>query len=243
MVDLAVALLPDLHCPFHDPRAVDGWLERASSYLWRFRPEQRVIVALGDGADCFLLSRFSKDRRRGHAIEEEAEQLSGVLRMVEQIGAGRLVYCEGNHEARLTKYVRERAEDVAGIVKTFPELLGLRARGWEWHSYGTETMVGDLMVSHDFEHHGPNSLHQTAAKLGRGCSFAMGHTHRLGSTYGADVRGRRYLGLTCGHLSDPDHVDYRHRAYVRREHAQGGACVHLDSTGCPDDSWIFRLGR
>ncbi len=51
-----VAIIPDIHCPYHDPRAVN----LAASIVNDFQPDR--VIFLGDFVDCTWASSFKNNQ-------------------------------------------------------------------------------------------------------------------------------------------------------------------------------------
>ena len=218
-----VLICPDVHVPYHDSLAFRTFLEVAR----RWKPH--CLVILGDFVDFYQVSQFPKDPARKTSFSGEIEAARVALAQIERLKINRVVYCEGNHETRLKRYIANAAPELDGLVDV-KNLLDVRRRGWEWVPYGHYAKVGKLHFMHDAGHAGAQAPRQSVAAFG-GC-IIFGHTHRAGSHYESTVNGDRHVGMTCGWLGDPEAIDYRHRARVLRENQHGFGVAHVEqSTG------------
>lgn len=107
-------VLPDLHVPDHDQRALDAVLEYAENN----RPWTGVLQ-LGDFLDLSILSRFNADNLRAvenGRLEKDFERARAVIdQIVAYSGADKLVILEGNHDYRLEVFM-DKHPQLAGIL-------------------------------------------------------------------------------------------------------------------------------
>jgi predicted phosphodiesterase len=123
-----IAVLSDLHVPFHDEEA----LEAALRFLGRFRPH--VLGILGDAVDFYQLSRFDRDPARRFQLAEDVRLAGRVIRrIVEAAGEPKVrFWVDGNHEDRLRRFIWARApelHDWPGL--SVHTVLGLEELGFE----------------------------------------------------------------------------------------------------------------
>jgi hypothetical protein len=216
-----VLICPDVHVPYEHERSWNCFLDVAR----RWRPDHLVI--LGDFADFYQVSQYPKDPKRRLTFEDEIAAVNRELRKIRDLTVPHVIFCEGNHETRLSRYVAEKAPAFGGII----DIRALvDTSGWDWVPYGHHAEIGKLSFTHDVGHAGANAARQSVQAFGGNVVF--GHTHRAASHYESTVHGDRHAGFTMGWLGDPEAIDYRHRARVLREnqHGFGVAWVEL-STG------------
>lgn len=207
---------PDTHVPYHDEAAVDALLRDAS----KWKPDG--VVVLGDWWDFYRVSTFDKDPERRLRFDEEVKVGQRLLPKVAALAKQR-VFCEGNHEVRLGRYVARQAAELAGLVPTVRSLVG---PDWKFHPYGSVARLSPLLAaSHDFGRSGPGSYVQTVREYGHGA--VHGHTHGLGIAYGGTQDGLRHAVMACGHLASLDEADYMHEWKARRDWTTGCGAVYL----------------
>lgn len=178
----------DAQIPFADPRA----LRCVEEVMKAMQPD--VVVYLGDMMDFPGLStKFRRLPEQRYGLKRELKIGQEVLdnhRML--VPSARMVYIEGNHEARLRNYVVDLADELdvftddAGVL-SLPKLLGLEKLGieyvgpygaaWEYHSFIFK--------------HGERAVQNTSvAELrAEGTSGMSAHTHRGGSTFNTNRSG------------------------------------------------------
>lgn len=98
--------------PYHDRAAIDAALQAIA----RIQPD--TVILIGDNLDFQPLSTrwaFGDEARRTTAIA--IREYAWLLHRLRQIApTAEIVYMLGNHEARLTKFLDERAGELAGLV-------------------------------------------------------------------------------------------------------------------------------
>jgi predicted phosphodiesterase len=222
---------PDMHCPYQDKRAVELILR----VLERVKPE--VAVVLGDHFDFYAVSDHQKDLQRRMSMEWEIAEGDKVLKAYDQLGVfKRKIFCEGNHEWRLTRYVSNKAEEVyrtlapAGLLqtRTLPETLEFKRRGWEWLPYKDYGRIGRFHFTHDVEKAGKTAHESAQADFET--STAIGHTHQLRLMVRGNYHGQWHTGAMFGWLGDWRAIDYRHKMKIKREWPLGFGMVYVEKT-------------
>lgn len=213
-------IIPDTHAPYHSERAWRTAMKAAHA----LKPDR--IVCIGDFVDCYSISRYPKSAARKHKLKPEIESARALLRQLERIGASELVFCEGNHEWRLERYINERAPELFGLID-IRSLLHLDS--WRWVPYQSWVTYGKISYSHDVGRSGVYAGRQTLAEFGGNIVF--GHTHRGGVTYESTVRGEHRVALNVGWLGNPWEIEYAHRASALRNSQHGFGWVLQDHNG------------
>lgn len=162
------------------------------------------IVQLGDALDFWQLSTYDKDPARKNTIMDDIDEWNKVLtHWCSLLPKGAEIHLlEGNHEARLHRYISRHARDLHEIVKPMPELLALKARNiaghvkFTWHPYSkwNSCRIGDCVLFHGFYF----NQHVAATNLAKyRCSTISGHTHRI-----QYVSDGTHFAASLGHGSD-----------------------------------------
>lgn len=199
-----ILVLPDLHAPYQDNKALD----LIAKVALKERPTH--LVSIGDWADCHAVSAHSKTAERRLFWQEEIDVAATCLSRVRE-WADEFAMCEGNHETRLSRYIMDKAPEIASTHTPIRDLLGVSKK--EWHPYRTHFFIGGMAFTHDLGHSGPNSLKQTLDAFG-GC-ITFGHTHRGGTHYDGNVDGSHRVAMNVGWLGDEKFVNYMHIAKLR----------------------------
>jgi hypothetical protein len=218
-----VLVVPDLHCPYHDPKVWSCILET----IRVVKPSG--VVVIGDFADFYSISRHRKDPRRARVLfEDELEAVKRERRRLEKAaGKAWLHFTKGNHENRLDNLVADEAPAVSGLVDT-KSAMGF-GDAWGWTEYGDWFEYGKCNFTHDLGRAGVNAARQTLQDFGGNICF--GHTHRGGIAYQGTTRGETHTALNVGWAGDFKAIDYYHRAKALRDWQHGLGQVTYDRSG------------
>jgi predicted phosphodiesterase len=216
-----VLIIPDVHVPNHDPRCWSIVMNVAR--LWK--PDHCVL--LGDFIDNYSVSAWPKDPDRLTTLKYEIAHAREMIDELDALKIRRMIYCEGNHETRLARFVASKAPELHGVTPKIQQLLC--PKRWRWIPYGHFARIGKLHFMHDVGHAGPNAARQSVAAFGG--SIIFGHTHRAATHYESSVNGDRHVGQTMGWIGDPSAIDYRHRARVLRENQHGFGIARVAYSG------------
>lgn len=228
--DCGVFALPDVHIPYHDERALQCALNLGSVYLQQFAPERRIVLINGDLVDFYEVSAHRQVPGRGKATMYEIEQANHWLDGIERLFSGaRVVFTEGNHESRFTRYILDRAPKLFGMLSV-DKLLRISERGWQFVPYMAQhAFIGDCLVSHEIGYCGKYALNHTSTSSKS--KTITGHTHRAGLVCGGDVHGEPQWSASFGWLGLVDNIDYKHRAMALREWSHGCGTAYVDHNG------------
>jgi hypothetical protein len=226
---LRVFVLPDIHSPYHDERALEAALLGGRRWLEQVPSRRRVVLIQGDAQDNFKISFHRKMPGRGKNLEHEVAVTCQVLDMVESLGAERVVFTEGNHEQRLERYLIDKAPELFGMISMQQLLRFDRRPGWEWIPFKSHAFIGDTLCTHELGFVGKYALTHTANSAA--CSTLTGHTHRIGVSEVADVHGSPRTSSSFGWLGRLEDIDYMYEAVAKREWAHGFGTGLVDSRG------------
>lgn len=194
-----ILFIPDVHVPFEDARAWDLMMDVARAV----RPE--TIVVLGDFADMWAVSAHDKSPTRRENLESEMKAVATRLDELDALGAKRRLYCEGNHEERLTRYMTQRAPDVFEYVQ-YRKIQRLDERGWQWVPYREHAKIGKVFVTHDL---GEAGMYAAARARGTmGGNVIIGHVHRMSVHYASTAEGTGHVSASFGWLGDSSKATY-----------------------------------
>lgn len=220
-----IGLIPDVHIPAEDPIAFD----LAIQGLTEFQPD--TLVILGDFGDFESMSSHGKNPARMDHLCDEIAAVNRGLDRIQAIGAKRIIYCFGNHEHRVARYVAQRAPELYGELDLVKRLR-LRERGIEFVPYGDFTRIGKLIVTHDVDHAGSNAAQRSRDEFNG--NVAIGHCHNANISYRGDVYGDSHVGFACGWLGSRESITYQKKGKVARnwQHGFGIAYVERDTGNC-----------
>lgn len=196
-------VLNDLHFPDHSRTAISA----AEEVLNAVNPGR--IDLLGDICDTRTMSTkfrsVPKKARFGKLIGElkPAKQFLENLRGL--FPKAKIVFHEGNHEHRITKWIAHNAQQLDGLLDV-PTLLGLEKLRIEHRPYGHLERVGHLRITHGDLIRKGSGMTARAMLEKYGCPILFGHTHRGGSVLkssGDSVQGAWENFCLC--RLDPDY--------------------------------------
>lgn len=176
-------LLPDLHHPFHNKRAVSAVFK----FMKWFQPD--TVVLLGDAMEMRAISPWKKKKGNIRAnegvrlLDDYQEFTKDILKPIEKIcPKARKIYMGGNHEYWVYDIINRMPQELEGAVE--PEIaLNLKERGWEWIPFiknGRRGMLksGKLTLVHG---HYTNKYHASKTAETYSRSVAYAHAHDLQS--------------------------------------------------------------
>lgn len=196
-------IISDLHVPFQDPRALEVML-KLQRY---FKP--KTVIMNGDMLDCVQLSRFSKEPQEPESFKAQLVDLCDIIRKIQQYS--KVIYIEGNHEARLGKYINDNAPELHGLISIESLLERHLSKKIEYvRTTPGESMMThnrDLLVGH-FCKAAKNTCYTVKLLVEKYMTnVVQAHTHRLGE-YAIRGYNSTLRGWECGCLCDlnPDYV-------------------------------------
>lgn len=214
--------VPDTHAPFHDVLAWNTMMAAARV----FKPDR--IIVLGDLADFYAVSFFSKDPLRAQLLAQELPIVNEKLDELDSLKAKKKHYCAGNHEFRLDRYIQDKAPALWGLT-SLPKLLRLKERGWQYTPYRDGIHIGKLYVTHDLGRSGANAARQ--ARTDSENNITIGHTHRLDMCYLPNQHGVPKFGASFGWLGDFNAIDYMHKVSALRSWTHAFGIGYLEPNG------------
>lgn len=195
-----VVFIGDVHIPYHDK----GALELTLQFVLHFKPHR--IFLIGDIADFYDPSSFLKDPDKVGRLQEEIdESVSFFTRIRTENPTAKILFIEGNHEERLSRYMKKNSELHSLRCLKLPYLFEFEDLNIDFLPYRDHYIYRDLWVGHGFKtsiycaHHMIRDL---------GMSGITGHTHRLSSCRKTHV-GKTLSWYENGHLQYTP-VEYLH---------------------------------
>ncbi len=166
----------DFHGQFRDKKVCKMFM----NFLRREQPD--TLVLNGDIVDFYSISKFDKDPARKTDLQDELNDSYNFLYdLREALPNAGIMYIEGNHEARLRKYLRSKAPALATLdALKIETLLGFKDFGIEYEEDGI--WLGDLFVYHGSIIRTEAGDTAKAERRKNGCSGISGHSHRDGKS-------------------------------------------------------------
>lgn len=195
-------VLADIHYPEQENSAIAAIFDFAD----KNRNSIHGVVLLGDNLDCQSISRHTEGlpglRKEGGFQEDLVGFDAAVMSPIEKLlPDAKKVWFEGNHEAWLTRFI-EKEPQFKGAL-SFPRLLRLQERGWQFVPQGETFFVGVMGLKHG---DGIGSSTHVAKKLvdTQCCNSMMGHVHTFSAftkTSESD-KGNKWVGYTLPCLTN-----------------------------------------
>lgn len=182
-----IIILNDIHFPYHDEEI----LESVMHYIYDTQVD--MVILNGDTLDCEALSTFQDADRA--PFGEELDLARSFIKQLTKIARHNNADCEfvwidGNHEARLEKYLVRQAPELLGLsvsgnkILSIRNLMGLDELGWQYLSYSEFlALPGDLYIQHGHKVSKHSSSSVGNSMRDQGGSVIIGHVHRLGAFY------------------------------------------------------------
>lgn len=190
------AFLSDIHIPYHDEASVQSVM----NFIKHKKPSE--IILGGDIMDCYTISRYDKDPSRQFSIQDELDKTFKFINtVIKSSPNSKITYIEGNHEARLIKYLHKHPELYHLRELRIDRLLNLGTKGIKY--------VKDYTLNSFLFKHGDFAPKYSANKEldVEGTSGMSGHVHRIQEVTKTDRSGE-HTWYSNGHLSDINHCDY-----------------------------------
>lgn len=222
--DFSVAILADIHVPYHDVRAVTAAIDQAA----RRRPD--FLLLNGDITDCHTISKWEKDPRK-RQFRYELDTTSDLIRYIRhRMPRTSIRWKLGNHEDRYFHFMRRRAPELIGLPEFEPEaVFGLRAHGAEIIGEQRVIHAGKLSIIHGHEYPAAVLSPVNAARgyfLRAKTSILGSHYHQKSEHNEPNIRGSTIGAWSTGCLCD------LHPEYARLNRwSHGWAFVEVASDG------------
>lgn len=212
--------ISDHQAPFHLPQAV----ALSCAFIKDYKPD--LVVLGGDIIDFCTISKFTKvGRFMPTTVVQEIETCEEEVLKPTRAAAprARMVWIEGNHEFRLTRYIAAMAKPLEGLIN-LEDALGCKRNNIEYVASKGGNGIFSPFSNPSFRKNltfmhgkllGPNPAKNQYGKWG--ASMVMGHAHKESTYRDKQGCGSDHVALAAGCLcKDPDwdDVDNYTRGFV-----------------------------
>lgn len=222
--DIRVAVLSDLHIPYHSTVAVQA----AVTHCKKKKPQ--VLLLNGDIADFYSISRHQKDPSKRDLEQEITAVREGLAWLRYEFGKKcRIVMKIGNHEERWQHWLWNAAPEISNSPRmAVADWIDAEKHGVEVVGDKRPVMLGNLPVLHGHElQSGANVVNPARGAFMRTLStILVGHSHRSSHHIEPNMWHVQTSCWSVGCLCELN-PDY---ARVNRWN-HGGAFVEVDTTG------------
>lgn len=221
-------ILSDIHIPDNDKRLTKPILD----FIKYYKPTH--IDLLGDFFNFTNISSYAQDPFYKKTLIDEIadgkELLKSIVKTANKAYRGAEVsFFEGNHEARLSKFIAKNAPQLAELVNnneytlSIPAMLGLREMSIKYYPYYQIVKRHDVIFTHGHtvRQKSGYSAHSNIDRFG--CSGFSGHTHKLAhitKTQSMDTKFWIETGCLCNLEPTPTYA-------VQPDWSQGFAIADL----------------
>lgn len=189
-----MAIISDIHWPFHSQRVVDRF------YKWVSDHKPSIVILNGDGWDMYSHAKFPRSHNvfTPKAEEEKSKVLNTEFWQVLKRASpkSRLIQMLGNHDVRPIKRTLEEAPVLEHWIERYMRELFTFDGVETVFDPRQELMIGDVMVHHG--HKSQLGAHRDHALY----NAIVGHTHKAGVVF-REIRGQTLWEMNCGYAGDP----------------------------------------
>lgn len=207
-------IVPDIQWPYHDGLA----LKKILKVIEDIQPSQ--VVQIGDGIDFPQVSQWSVGTA-GMYADTLQDHISGYsVGFLEEVRKrapkARLRWLEGNHDLRITSFVKKYAPALASLDSlSIPSLFSLDELGWSYEK-GPINIGTNVYAIHGHECGGyspsPNAWDKKfTERYGSHRSYVFGHTHQpalVTRAYGFEGKVDGRFTMNVGSIMDPVKATY-----------------------------------
>jgi predicted phosphodiesterase len=223
-------ILSDIHLPYHDMEALMLAIDKG-------REEGVDSVLLnGDTLDFYQVSRFTK-HGNAPSIKEERDMFWELIKYLDDTLDVPIVFKVGNHEDRLSLYIKNNAPQFADIAEySLRSFLHLDELDIDYVDSRQKIIMGELTVLHG--HEAGDSIFSPVnpargAFLKYKSSTLAGHNHQSSSHFESNLKGDLTGCWSTGCLCQMT-PEYRPFAFTKWNH--GFAIVEIAQDGSFDVS-------
>lgn len=216
---IPIGIVPDAHVPFEDKRA---WALMMKVF-GVVKP--KLLVVIGDLADCCAISDHDKDPERTVGLAGEVAAVNARLDELDALGATDKIFVSGNHCDRLSRYLQRKAPELFDLTD-IPSLFHLKERKWQYVPYRKHTKRGKLYFTHDVGVSGRYAVYRCLEAYEH--SVVTGHTHRLAYIVEGNAIGTAKVSAQFGWLGDRTKIDYMSEVKVVKDWALGFGVGYMD---------------
>jgi len=182
----------DLHCPFHDNRAVSV----VCQIIEDLKPDH--VIENGDGVDCYEFSKFSRDPLRAQSFQKERDSHKKIMERIRDASGADYLYVGGDEDNHFIRWVHNVVW--ANNLGDVPELQPARILYLKDEEY----VEGPIFINKTFRISHGTRYGENAAKLSMMDFMISGlqnHSHRLQAYYRTSME-TEYVYVQNGHLTD-----------------------------------------
>lgn len=221
-----ICVIADTQCKPTESLEYILWMGR---YIAEKKPD--ILVMIGDFYDFPSLSSYDKGKAssEGRRFVDDLNAGNKGLELLnlelskDPTYQPRKVFCKGNHEYRVDRYVEDNPE-LKGTLGT--EFLPLAQYGWEVYDFLNPVKIEDIYFVHYLANpmngkpYGGNAMNILKTV---GCSYVVGHKQTLDIAIRPTIDGKLQIGIVNG-AAYP--FDEGYKGYQGNNHFRGITMLH-----------------
>ena len=226
-----IFVIADTQCKPSESLEYILWVGR---YIADKKPD--IVIMIGDWWDVPSLSSYDKGKAsaEGRRFKDDLEagnkgmELLNLELSKDPTYQPRKVFCKGNHEHRIDRYVEDNPE-LKGTLGT--ELLPLKEYGWEVYDFLKPVEIEGIFFTHYLANpftgkpYGGNAM-SILKTVGR--SFVVGHKQTLDVAIRPTIDGKQQIGIINGACYD---FDESYKGFVGNYHFRGATMLYECADG------------
>lgn len=225
IVDGVTAVLSDIHLGIHDKNAI------VTALRYLKKEKIQTIILNGDVIDSASLSTHAKIEKPPTYLYEVTITKSFLQNLKTEFPNARIIYKEGNHEDRLSRYIQNRASELEGMVDLY-RLLDLKNMGIEFVKTTDFMKHTDVWIVHGHEMKVSGGVNPARSLLLKAFdNTIMGHVHRTSYAHGKNMDGKFIRTWTTGCLCKLQ------QAYMPHSQSNHGFAI-IGSDGVVRNMWM-----
>ena len=194
IIGARVLILSDIHFPYHNAEALLLALKYGRA------KDIDTVILNGDILDCYQISRFLHDTKKMSIKEEILIWKSFAAMLRKYFPLANIYFKEGNHEARVYKYMMQNAAEMADLMD-FDYLMGFQEFHIHYLQNNLFIKLGSLNILHGHEIQGGGINVARSFFLKMGDNILFGHFHRtqeyIQNDMHKNIRGAWATGCLC----------------------------------------------
>jgi len=206
-------VLPDIQFPYHD----DLMLRKLIKVAEDIQPD--AIFQIGDAIDLPMVSKWTKGKE-GEYMKTLPQHIKGWSEVLQELRSvapdAKITWLEGNHDARLSQYVKDYAPPLSALeALSIESLFNLKELRVDYVQ-GPVRVATNTYAVHGHEsggYSGTPQLWETkfVKRYGSDKNIIFGHTHQpflLTRAYGFAGKVTPRFMMNVGSIMDPTHAKY-----------------------------------
>lgn len=192
----SVIFFSDLHIPFENQNN----LQLSINYVKDIKPDK--IILGGDIIDFYKISKFTKNPKEKNILEEINLTKKFLKDLRNNFPDSEIIYLEGNHEQRITKFILDNAKELYEILENIlQEKLRLDELNIKYQEGAFK--IGKLWFLHGHEVNCKNNNVEYITNVvwkKVNDNFICGHWHRTQDKTWKNINNKYYGGYIVGCL-------------------------------------------